>query len=90
MHTLMPNTDPASQYTLLHKLGTGSFGTVYKGSVSPCVGGSKAQYMIVRMHNETQQIVAIKQIGQSALLVRLGCGSDERDAIPNRSRGFRR
>ena len=26
----MPNSDPASQYTLLEKLGTGSFGTVYK------------------------------------------------------------
>ncbi|KZV78487.1 Pkinase-domain-containing protein [Exidia glandulosa HHB12029] len=41
----MPNSDPASQYTLLEKLGTGSFGTVYKA-----------------MHNETKQIVAIKQI----------------------------
>jgi serine/threonine-protein kinase 24/25/MST4 len=29
----MPNSDPASQYTILHKLGTGSFGTVYKGCV---------------------------------------------------------
>ena len=29
--TLLPNTDPASQYTILEKLGTGSFGTVYKG-----------------------------------------------------------
>lgn len=26
----MPTSDPASQYTLLEKLGTGSFGTVYK------------------------------------------------------------
>ena len=42
----VPNTSPASQYTILEKLGTGSFGTVYKG-----------------MHNETKQIVAIKQIG---------------------------
>ncbi|KAH7102896.1 Pkinase-domain-containing protein [Auriculariales sp. MPI-PUGE-AT-0066] len=41
----MPSSDPASQYTLLEKLGTGSFGTVYKA-----------------MHNETKQIVAIKQI----------------------------
>lgn len=41
----MPNSDPASQYTLLSKLGTGSFGTVYKA-----------------MHNESKQIVAIKQI----------------------------
>ncbi|EJD48435.1 Pkinase-domain-containing protein [Auricularia subglabra TFB-10046 SS5] len=41
----MPNSDPSSQYTLLEKLGTGSFGTVYKA-----------------MHNETKQIVAIKQI----------------------------
>ncbi|KIJ57014.1 hypothetical protein M422DRAFT_40568 [Sphaerobolus stellatus SS14] len=40
-----PSTDPASQYTLLEKLGTGSFGTVYKA-----------------IHNETKQIVAIKQI----------------------------
>lgn len=42
----IPSSDPASQYTLLEKLGTGSFGTVYKA-----------------MHNETKQIVAIKQIG---------------------------
>jgi serine/threonine-protein kinase 24/25/MST4 len=42
----VPSTNPASQYTLLDKLGTGSFGTVYKA-----------------MHNETKQIVAIKQIG---------------------------
>lgn len=42
----VPNNDPSSQYTILEKLGTGSFGTVYKG-----------------MHNETKQIVAIKQIG---------------------------
>ena len=43
---MSPHNDPASQYTILEKLGTGSFGTVYKG-----------------MHNETKQIVAIKQIG---------------------------
>ena len=42
----IPSSNPASQYTLLEKLGTGSFGTVYKA-----------------MHNETQQIVAVKQIG---------------------------
>ena len=42
----VPSANPAGQYTLLEKLGTGSFGTVYKG-----------------MHNETKQIVAIKQIG---------------------------
>ncbi|KII95208.1 hypothetical protein PLICRDRAFT_34044 [Plicaturopsis crispa FD-325 SS-3] len=41
----IPTSNPASQYTLLEKLGTGSFGTVYKA-----------------MHNETKQIVAIKQI----------------------------
>ncbi|KAI0322462.1 kinase-like domain-containing protein [Amylostereum chailletii] len=41
----MPSSNPASQYTLLEKLGTGSFGTVYKA-----------------MHNDTKQIVAIKQI----------------------------
>lgn len=41
----IPSNNPASQYTLLEKLGTGSFGTVYKG-----------------MHNDTKQIVAIKQI----------------------------
>ncbi|THH19768.1 hypothetical protein EW146_g1440, partial [Bondarzewia mesenterica] len=41
----MPSSNPASQYALLEKLGTGSFGTVYKA-----------------MHNETKQIVAIKQI----------------------------
>lgn len=35
----------SQQYTLLEKLGTGSFGTVYKA-----------------VHNETRQIVAIKQI----------------------------
>jgi serine/threonine-protein kinase 24/25/MST4 len=42
----VPSSNPASQYTLLEKLGTGSFGTVWKG-----------------IHNETKQIVAIKQIG---------------------------
>ena len=42
----IPTSNPASQYTLLEKLGTGSFGTVYKA-----------------MHNDTKQIVAIKQIG---------------------------
>jgi serine/threonine-protein kinase 24/25/MST4 len=42
------NSNPASQYTLLEKLGTGSFGVVYKA-----------------IHNETKQIVAIKQIGES-------------------------
>jgi Protein kinase domain len=42
----IPSTNPSSQYTLLEKLGSGSFGTVYKA-----------------MHNETKQIVAIKQIG---------------------------
>ena len=42
----IPSSNPASQYTLLEKLGTGSFGVVYKA-----------------MHNETKQIVAIKQIG---------------------------
>ncbi|TFK75909.1 Ste20-like serine/threonine kinase [Pluteus cervinus] len=41
----VPSSNPASQYTLLEKLGTGSFGTVYKA-----------------IHNETKQIVAIKQI----------------------------
>ncbi|OBZ76590.1 Serine/threonine-protein kinase svkA [Grifola frondosa] len=41
----IPTSNPASQYTLLEKLGTGSFGTVYKA-----------------MHNDTKQIVAIKQI----------------------------
>ncbi|PCH41000.1 Pkinase-domain-containing protein [Wolfiporia cocos MD-104 SS10] len=41
----LPSSNPASQYTLLEKLGTGSFGTVYKA-----------------MHNETKQVVAIKQI----------------------------
>ena len=44
--TPIPSNNPASQYTLLEKLGTGSFGVVYKA-----------------MHNETKQIVAIKQIG---------------------------
>lgn len=39
------SNDPATQYTMLEKLGTGSFGVVYKA-----------------MHNETKQIVAIKQI----------------------------
>jgi serine/threonine-protein kinase 24/25/MST4 len=42
----IPSSNPASQYTLLEKLGIGSFGTVYKA-----------------MHNDTKQIVAIKQIG---------------------------
>ncbi|KAF8505850.1 Pkinase-domain-containing protein [Russula emetica] len=41
----VPSSNPASQYTLMEKLGVGSFGTVYKA-----------------MHNETKQIVAIKQI----------------------------
>jgi serine/threonine-protein kinase 24/25/MST4 len=43
----IPSNNPSSQYTLLEKLGTGSFGTVYKA-----------------VHNETKQIVAIKQIGE--------------------------
>lgn len=42
----VPSSDPASQYTLLEKLGTGSFGVVYKA-----------------IHNDTKQIVAVKQIG---------------------------
>lgn len=46
----MPSSNPASQYTLMEKLGTGSFGTVYKA-----------------MHNETKQIVAVKQIGASSV-----------------------
>ncbi|TCD66979.1 hypothetical protein EIP91_000659 [Steccherinum ochraceum] len=41
----IPSSNPASQYTLLEKLGTGSFGVVYKA-----------------IHNESKQIVAIKQI----------------------------
>ncbi|KAI0660959.1 Pkinase-domain-containing protein [Cubamyces menziesii] len=41
----VPGPNPAAQYTLQEKLGTGSFGTVYKAE-----------------HNETGQIVAIKQI----------------------------
>ncbi|THH33692.1 hypothetical protein EUX98_g616 [Antrodiella citrinella] len=41
----IPSSNPASQYTLLDKLGTGSFGVVYKA-----------------IHNDTKQIVAIKQI----------------------------
>lgn len=48
----VPSNNPANQYTLLEKLGTGSFGTVYKA-----------------MHNETKQIVAIKQIGVLLSLV---------------------
>jgi serine/threonine protein kinase len=43
----VPNSNPASQYTLLEKLGTGSFGTVWKA-----------------IHNDTKQIVAVKQIGK--------------------------
>lgn len=42
----IPTSNPASQYTLLEKLGTGSFGTVYKA-----------------IHNDSKQVVAIKQIG---------------------------
>ncbi|KAI0759909.1 kinase-like domain-containing protein [Irpex lacteus] len=41
----IPTSNPASQYTLLEKLGTGSFGTVYKA-----------------IHNDSKQVVAIKQI----------------------------
>lgn len=41
----VPSNNPANQYTLLEKLGTGSFGVVYKA-----------------IHNETKQVVAIKQI----------------------------
>lgn len=44
----VPSNNPATQYSILEKLGTGSFGVVYKA-----------------MHNETKQIVAIKQIGTS-------------------------
>ncbi|KAH9853449.1 Pkinase-domain-containing protein [Lenzites betulinus] len=40
-----PSSNPAAQYTLQEKLGTGSFGTVYKA-----------------IHNDSKQIVAIKQI----------------------------
>ncbi len=47
----IPSSNPASQYTLLEKLGTGSFGTVYKA-----------------MHNDTKQIVAIKQIGKFPIM----------------------
>ena len=43
----IPSSNPASQYTLLEKLGTGSFGVVYKA-----------------IHNDTKQIVAVKQIGK--------------------------
>jgi serine/threonine-protein kinase 24/25/MST4 len=49
----IPSSNPASQYTLLEKLGTGSFGVVYKA-----------------IHNETKQIVAVKQIGKSFSLHR--------------------
>lgn len=42
----VPSNNPANQYTLLEKLGTGSFGVVYKA-----------------IHNETKQVVAVKQIG---------------------------
>ncbi len=42
----VPSSNPAAQYSLLEKLGTGSFGTVYKA-----------------IHNDSKQIVAIKQIG---------------------------
>lgn len=49
----VPCNNPSNQYTLLEKLGTGSFGTVYKA-----------------MHNETKQIVAIKQIGEFIALSR--------------------
>ena len=52
----MPSSNPASQYTLMEKLGTGSFGTVYKA-----------------MHNETRQIVAIKQIGALLALLAIAC-----------------
>ncbi|KAF9485356.1 Ste20-like serine/threonine kinase [Pholiota conissans] len=41
----VPSNNPSTQYTLLEKLGTGSFGVVYKA-----------------IHNETKQIVAVKQI----------------------------
>lgn len=44
----LPSSNPATQYSILEKLGTGSFGVVYKA-----------------IHNETKQIVAIKQIGTS-------------------------
>lgn len=47
----VPTNNPASQYTLLEKLGTGSFGTVYKA-----------------IHNDTKQIVAVKQIGEGVML----------------------
>jgi len=46
----IPSNNPASQYTLLEKLGTGSFGTVYKA-----------------IHNDTKQIVAVKQIGNGPI-----------------------
>lgn len=49
----VPSSNPSNQYTLLEKLGTGSFGTVFKA-----------------IHNETKQIVAIKQIGELIMLER--------------------
>ena len=53
----IPSNNPASQYTLLEKLGTGSFGTVYKA-----------------IHNETKQIVAVKQIGNGSTATFRLCG----------------
>ena len=53
-----PSSNPASQYTLLEKLGTGSFGTVYKA-----------------LHNETKQIVAVKQIGKGPHFLSICLGS---------------
>lgn len=56
----IPSNNPASQYTLLEKLGTGSFGTVYKA-----------------MHNDTKQIVAIKQIGEhTSSMCQCFCGRE--------------
>ena len=52
----IPTNNPASQYTLLEKLGTGSFGTVYKA-----------------IHDETKQIVAVKQIGNVQIATLLLC-----------------
>ena len=74
MPTIMPNSDPASQYTLLNKLGTGSFGTVYKALVHR----SYAPLMFTSSRLECT--MSPSRLSLSSRLVRLRCKMARGDA----------